>query len=119
MDGRENGMRLFEIPNGKAQSNDKIVLIVMLGTLEALKTNKITTSEAELVIFSPWALELFSDVGIDRKIIEVVQKGCFLEDIESLMPDKLAKEIDDLQEEALDLMGKCDEILPYGSYGKF
>lgn len=106
-------MRLFEIPNGKEQSNNKIVLIIMLGTLEALKTNKITTREAELVIFSPSALGIFSDVGINRKIIEVVQRGCFLEDVESLMPDKLAKEIDDLQEEILDLMGKCDEILPY------
>ena len=106
-------MRLFEIPNGKEQSNNKLVLIIMLGTLEALKTNKITTREAELVIFSPYALEIFSDVGIDGKILEVVQRGCFLEDIESLMPDKLAKEIDYLQKEILDLMGKCDEILPY------
>lgn len=103
-------MRLFEIPNGKEQSNNKLVLIIMLGTLEALKTNKITTREAELVIFSPYALEIFGNVGIDGKILEVVQRGCFLEDIE---PDKLAKEIDYLQKEILDLMGKCDEILPY------
>ena len=73
-------------------------------TLELLKNKIITINEAENFVFSPYMINKLQSVKCNNKIIKILEKGCELEDIESLIPEHLLKVIDELQKEVFELI---------------
>ena len=88
---------------------EKLILINMLGVLEALKNKKITIDESEKIIFTPYTFITLKKKGVNKKIIDIIQEGCELEDVESLCPDKLDNVIENLKQRTLMLIDEYEE----------
>lgn len=83
---------------------ERIVLLLNIGLLEVLKGNLISINEAENCFFNLLTIDKLEKLGVNQKIIELIQLGCELEDIESLVPHKLSDSIQFLRETSLDLI---------------
>lgn len=88
---------------------EKLLLINILGTLEALKNKKVSIDESEAIIFTPYTFFTLEERGVDKKVIDLLQECCELEDVESLCPDKLDNVIEDLKQRTLTLLDKYEE----------
>ena len=88
---------------------EKLLLINILGTLEALKNKKVSIDESEAIIFTPYTFFTLKKKGINKKIIDLIHEGCELEDVESLCPDKLDNVIEELKQRTLTLLDKYEE----------
>ncbi|MCR5316734.1 MAG: DUF3969 family protein [Treponema sp.] len=88
---------------------EKLLLINILGTLEALKNKKVSIDESEAIIFTPYTFFTLEERGVDKKIIDLLQECCELEDVGSLCPDKLDNVIEDLKQRTLTLLDKYEE----------
>lgn len=80
---------------------EKTLLFSIIGTLETVKEGSITIDEAEKFLFSPCMIKKLRLRKCDEKIIELIAKGCELEDIDSLLPEKLDEVIDGLKKETI------------------
>ena len=90
-----------------------MLLVSIIGLLDSLKSGILAIEECEQYLFSPYTLEILRRKGIDKRIIDIVHLGTELEDIESLLPDRLEANIQELYDEAKELL---KEIKPEGIY---
>ena len=88
---------------------EKLYLITILGTLEALKNKRTTIDESEKIIFTPYTFFTLEKKGINKEIIDLLQECCELEDIKSLCPDKIDNIIEDLKQKTLILLDNYEE----------
>lgn len=88
---------------------EKLLLINILGTLEALKNKKVSIDESEAIIFTPYTFFTLEERDVDKKIIDLLQECCELEDVESLCPDKLDNVIEELKQRTLTLLDNYEE----------
>lgn len=89
--------------------DEKILLLSILGTLEAVKDGGITIDEAEKFLFSPHMIKELRLKQCNEKIIELIAKGCELEDIASLLPEKLDEVIVELKKETIKIVKNYEE----------
>ena len=87
--------------NSLDETTEKVLLIEIVGILEALESNAISLNEAENICFSPYIQK-----KLNPEILEIVERGCELEDIKSLIPESYYKNIADLKNLGLALVGK-------------
>lgn len=92
---RRKKLKLRMTSQNEGDSN-RMVLICAIGLFEALKSNLLTTNECEQYLFSPYSTNILERKGIDRRVIEIVEFAWELEDVESLRPERLEANIDDL-----------------------
>lgn len=86
--------------NGKSES-ERLVSIIQLGIVTALENKIMSIEEAEGYLFNPFTVEKLEKYGFNKEVIDVIRDGCELEDIESLVPDKLLTNINKLKEQIL------------------
>ena len=86
------------------KTEEKVILISIIGTLVALKNEKISLEEAESFIFSPYFSGKLKKSKIREEIVDLVDECCELEDIMSLLPDYLEMTYDKLQKKALEML---------------
>lgn len=89
--------------------DEKILLLSILGTLEAVKDGGITIDEAEKFLFSPHMIKELRLRQCNENIIELIAKGCELEDIASLLPEKLDEVIVELKKETIKIVKNYEE----------
>ena len=89
--------------NSKLET-ERMILVISIGITEALKNNLMSIEEAENCFFSLYTIKKLEDLGVDKDIIRLIYLGCELEDVESLIPDKLQKSIEDIRVESLRLL---------------
>lgn len=89
---------------------EKILLIEIVGVLEALTLGKISIDESEKFLFSPHMVKLLRRNRCNKKIINILERGCELEDIASLIPQYLLETISELKLDALEELGKYPEF---------
>lgn len=77
-----------------------MVLVFLIGVLEALEKGIISIDESQDYIFTPYSIRVLNEKGIDKRIIEIIEHGCELEDIQSLLPDKVGEKIKSLKSAA-------------------
>ena len=75
---------------------EKAISITLLGVLEAIKGKSISIDEAQAFIFSPRIVTMFRKAGVAHNVLEIIEKGCELEDIELLIPEELDKVIENM-----------------------
>ena len=90
--------------------DEKILLTVILGNIEAVKTGAITVDEAEKFIFSPHMKKKLMEKKCNKKIIELIMKGCEFEDINDLIPEKLEEVLEETKQETIKLLKNYKEI---------
>jgi hypothetical protein len=108
IEGKKQGEKMTFTVFGKERI-EKLLLINILGTLEALKNKKVTIDESEKVVFTPYTFFTLKKKGINKKIIDLIHEGCELEDVEFLCPEKLDKVIEELKQRTLNLLGEYEE----------
>lgn len=89
--------------------DEKMLLISIIGSLEAIKNSAITIDEVEKFIFSPRMIKMLREKKCNEKIVGIIEKGCELEDIYSLLPEKLDEVIYELKQEAIMLVKNYEE----------
>lgn len=90
----------------KKNISEKIILLAMVGVFEALKNGGMTINESQAFIFSPHMIDALKNRNYSGGVIDILEKGCELEDIESLLPEILVEEIDKLERATLNLLKK-------------
>ena len=83
---------------------ERFILIVNIGVMTAIKEGVISIEEAENYMYSPYSIEKIRKLGINEDIIKLVELGCELEDVESLIPDKLSATIDEISIKSTELL---------------
>ena len=86
------------------QKDEILVLLVALGTIDAVKNNLISINEAEKIIFSPYSKKVLNNAGCNTEIIRIIELACELEDVKSLIPEKLDKSIDEIKSMIIDVL---------------
>ena len=88
----------------KKSLNENMLLISIIGTLESLKGEGLSINEAEKYLFSPHMVQMLKENKCNESIIFIIEKGCELEDIASLLPQKYIDSIEELKQEALTIL---------------
>lgn len=83
---------------------EKMLLISIIGTLEAIREGGLSIDEAENFLFSPYMVHRLREKKYNESLINILEKGCELEDIASLLPQELVKSLEELKQEALAAM---------------
>ena len=83
---------------------ERFILIVNLGLTAALKMDMISINEAERHLYTPYSFTILEELGINEDVVMLVKLGCELEDVESILPDKLDNSINTIHNSALDLL---------------
>ncbi|SDZ05986.1 Protein of unknown function [Evansella caseinilytica] len=89
----------------KVKSKEEIqqlLCIIQLGLLQALEKDAITIEEAEGYLFNPFSVEQLEKMNIDDKVVDIIRLGCELEDVQSLLPEKLQTTITELINTSID-----------------
>lgn len=97
-------MKVYFSDNDIGMNDEKLILICLIGLFKALKCDNISIDEAEKIFFSPRIERILQNKNCSEKIIDVIKRGCELEDIESLVPEKLEKIINELMDTSLNLI---------------
>lgn len=83
----------------KTNEANILVLVCAIGLLE-VENDLLPIEDCDQYLFSPYSLTILQRKGIDQSIIDIVHLGTEIEDIESLLPHLLEKNIRELQEAA-------------------
>lgn len=83
---------------------EKRLLVSMIGVFELLKEKIITIDEAEAYLFSPRNIKMFKDEGVSEEILHILEECCELEDIESLLPERLSMEICEFKNRTIEIL---------------
>lgn len=70
----------------------------------ALKEGIVTIEEIENYIYNPYSVKKLENHGIREDVIRLVNLGCELEDVMSLIPDKLTSSIIDIENQSKELL---------------
>lgn len=89
--------------------DEKIILISIIGTIDAIENDVMSIEEGEKFLFSPHTVYLLNNKNCSPEIVDIVELGCEMEDIKSLMPDRFNSMLQDLKRQAFDLLKKYDE----------
>lgn len=96
---------MFSINKDKIEKTDeKVILLLIIGGLESVKKGVMEVEEIEKLIFSPYSINLFSKLDCDKRIIELLEKGCELEDLYSLVPEVVDDTIESWKKDALNCL---------------
>lgn len=90
-------------------TDEKIILISIIGIINSIKNKAITLEEAEKFLFSPHTRSIMQSKRCDSNIIALIDYGCELEDIKSIMPSKFTHTLNDIEQKALTLLSKYEK----------
>lgn len=82
-------MMKLELTTNELDKIEYFSSIMLLGLVEAIFNKKISIDEAEKIFFSPGVASNLEKIGIDHCIIQAIWLGTELEDVYSLIPEKL------------------------------
>jgi chemotaxis protein CheY-P-specific phosphatase CheC len=97
-------MMIEHLSTSMSEIEEKMILLSIIGILEALKRDCLQIDEAEKFLFSPHMINILKSLKGNDKIINLLERGCELEDIVSLIPEKLEKIINELKESAIEVL---------------
>lgn len=103
-----NIMEGNNLQSGFKKVNEKIILITIIGILEAIKAKAITIEEAEKFLFSPHMAGKLKNNGCDENVTRLILEGCELENIDSLIPEKFNQIVDEIKQRALILLNQYE-----------
>ncbi len=90
--------------------NEKILLISIIGTIVSLQHNAISIEESEKFLFSPRMVKFLKNKECNKKIVDLVELCCELEDVLSLIPNRFDSTLEKINKEAIALLTSYDEL---------
>jgi hypothetical protein len=89
---------------------ERMLCQLCIGVLTSLLKKEISIREAQQLIFSPFTNEYLKDIRISGDLIDIIHRGCELEDILSLLPEEFDDKVNDLIAETYSVVKKLPEI---------
>jgi hypothetical protein len=89
---------------------ERLVLLLIASLAVALKENVLTISDAEALLFSPYSQEKLRRAGVSKEIIGIINLGCELEDVQSIIPAKMESSIDEILSLAFEKLKDFSEV---------
>lgn len=90
------------------KTDEKMLLFAIIGCLDTLQCGGTTIEELERALFSPYMVQMLEKKKGNMKIIQLIQEGCELEDIKSLLPHSLDETITRLKNDAINIINDYD-----------
>ncbi len=78
-----------------------------LGICAAIVGESLSIAEAES-LFNPHTLEQLETLGLASDLIEIVHLGTELEDVQSLIPERLSESLTEIEAKALTFLNSID-----------
>ncbi|MEX5757731.1 DUF3969 family protein [Providencia hangzhouensis] len=88
----------------------KFISFLTLGVLTALDKNLISIDEAEGFVFKPYLAKFLEQIDSDEKLIEIINLGCELEDVECLIPEQLQASIEELIQKTITVISQNEDF---------
>ncbi|BCT34111.1 DUF3969 family protein [Pseudomonas protegens] len=76
----------------------RLVCTLAIGLLTSLRTEAISLEEAEWILFTPRTASILQDKGLSPELCNLIMEACELEDVQSLRPDRLEANVQQLAE---------------------
>lgn len=86
------------------KSDEKLVLVLLLGTLEALRQKQITVDEVQRIL-----PRIALDKRINPEIQSLLEEAWEFEDVLDLIPEEMEESIKDMKLRTLKLLSEYDE----------
>ena len=83
---------------------ERLLAILQIGLCVALEQDILSIEDAERYVYSPYTLEKLEALGVSPQLQRLVQLGSELEDVASLLPEKLAESLAEIKQAALDIL---------------
>lgn len=80
-------MVYIRVSSQEEKGGERILAVIALGVLEALRADAMSFKEAEHSIFGPWPLQIARQLDLHPDLVDVLHSGLFLEDYEDLFPN--------------------------------
>ncbi|HBA7198233.1 TPA: DUF3969 family protein [Escherichia coli] len=91
----------YSISNEHAE---KFISLLVLGVLYSIEKKQYLIDEAEGFIFKPSTSKTLNAASHSKNLIDIIDSGCELEDISSIIPENLSGNIDKLINQTLDFI---------------
>lgn len=99
-------MNQFLLSTSNKEQLEKLILLNIIGLVNCIEEDLITIEEAEKIIFSPYTMDLFNTKELSKELIDIVHLGTELEDIDSLIPEKLSESLVQIKNLSIELLQK-------------
>lgn len=86
----------------------KFISFLALGVLTALEKKLISIDEAEGYIFKPSLVNSLEEMNSPEELIDIINLGCELEDVESLIPAQLQASITELIQKTITVISQSE-----------
>lgn len=80
--------------------SERVILSLIIGICLALKEEIILIETAEQMLFKPFYIKKFREKMVSNNIIELIELGCELDDVKTLIPEKLIESINEILDKA-------------------
>jgi hypothetical protein len=91
---------------------ERLLAVLSLGLSAALKHQVIALDEAEQLLYSPFTMTKLRELGGPHELLELIQAGTELEDLESLLPHDLTDSLTQMEHQALSLLATGEPSQP-------
>lgn len=93
----------------RTEQLERVVSLLTIGLAVALERGKVTTAEANQILFSPYAMGLLRSAGVRDAVVDLVHAGTEIEDIEDSLPERLPHNLHLLVADAMTCLETCDK----------
>ena len=101
---------VVQISSLNQNQSERMIAIIALGILEGVKNGVVDFTEAENCLFGPYGRGVLVNLGLSKKLVDIVHSGSALEDMEDIFPQNpelgLLREIEKLQNDVLEILRK-------------
>jgi Protein of unknown function (DUF3969) len=93
----------------------QLVAVMSLGLCAAISGGSVSIEEAERRLFNPRVVEQLRGLGVSEVLIEIVHLGTELEDVQSLIPERLGESLAEMQVKTLDFLTQAVGSLDFAA----
>lgn len=83
---------------------ERFILLMNIGLMTALKNGSITIEDAENYLYSPYSAKKLEKLGSGKEVITLINLGCELENVKSIIPHELINSMDDIEMQSKELL---------------
>lgn len=88
---------------------ERVVALLTIGLAVALERGKVTTAEANHILFSPHTMRLLHSAGVRDAVVDLVHVGTEIEDVEFSLPERVPHNLHLLVADAITCLETCDK----------
>jgi hypothetical protein len=83
---------------------ERLISLLNLGICAALESQVLSLEEAESYLYSPYTMEQLEKLGVAQELSALIHLGTELEDVKSLLPEKLSDSIAEIKGESIKVL---------------